>query len=88
MKSAPKALHIVLNGVVEDSRVLKMAWSLGNAGWDVLVCGSTPSGKVDKLSIGYANIERLQIKYVINQRLIAKLLRKIRNRFCRSLANA
>jgi len=83
MKSAPKALHIVLNGVVEDSRVLKMAWSLSNAGWDVLVCGSTPSGKVDKLSIGYAKIERLQIKYVINQRLIAKLLRKTRQRLRR-----
>ena len=80
MKAAPKALHIVLNGVVEDSRVLKCAWSLGNAGWDVLVCGSTPSGKVDKLSIGYAEIRRLQIKYVINQRLLAKLLRKSRRR--------
>jgi glycosyltransferase involved in cell wall biosynthesis len=80
MKAAPKALHIVLNGVVEDSRVLKCAWSLGNAGWDVLICGSTPSGKVDKLSIGYAKIERLQIKYVINQKLIAKLLRKSRQR--------
>ncbi|MEI7561949.1 MAG: glycosyltransferase family 4 protein [Actinomycetes bacterium] len=78
MKAAPKALHIVLNGVVEDSRVLKCAWSLGNAGWDVLICGSTPSGKVDKLSIGYAEIRRLQIKYVINQRLLAKLLRKSR----------
>ena len=83
MNSAPKALHIVLNGVVEDSRVLKCAWSLGNAGWDVLVCGSTPTGKIDKLSIGYAKIERLQIKYVINQRLIAKLLRKIRRRLRR-----
>ena len=83
MKAAPKALHIVLNGVVEDSRVLKCAWSLGNAGWDVLVCGSTPSGKVDQLSIGYARIERLQIKYVINQRLIAKLLRKVRRRLRR-----
>jgi glycosyltransferase involved in cell wall biosynthesis len=80
MKAAPKALHIVLNGVVEDSRVLKCAWSLGNAGWDVLVCGSTPTGKVDKLSIGYAEIRRLQIKYVINQKLIAKLLRKSRQR--------
>ena len=80
MKSAPKALHIVLNGVVEDSRVLKCAWSLGNAGWDVLICGSTPSRKVDKLSIGYAEIRRLQIKYVINQRLISKLLRKSRRR--------
>jgi len=80
MKAAPKALHIVLNGVAEDSRVLKCAWSLGNAGWDVLVCGSTPTSKVDQLSIGYAKIERLQIKYVINQRLIAKLLRKSRRR--------
>ena len=80
MKAAPKALHNELNEVVEDSRVLKCAWSLGNAGWDVLVCGSTPSGMVDKLSIGYAEIRRLQIKYVINQRLIAKLLRKSRQR--------
>jgi glycosyltransferase involved in cell wall biosynthesis len=80
MKQAPKALHIVLNGVVEDSRVLKCAWSLGNAGWDVLVCGSTPSGKVDQLSIGYANIERLQIKYVIKKRLLAKYLRKSRQK--------
>ena len=80
MKSAPKALHIVLNGVVEDSRVLKCAWSLGNAGWDVLVCGSTPTGKVDKLSIGYASIERLSIKIVIKQRFLAKYLRSSRKR--------
>ena len=83
MKQVPKALHIVLNGVVEDSRVLKCAWSLGNAGWDVLVCGSTPSGKVDQLSIGYANIERLQIKYVIKKRLLAKFLRKFRQKLRR-----
>ena len=41
MNLAPKTLHIVLNGVTEDSRVLKCAWSLGNAGWDVLVIGAT-----------------------------------------------
>ena len=80
MKQAPKALHIVLNGVVEDSRVLKCAWSLGNAGWDVLVCGSTPTGKVDKLRIGYASIERLPIKIIITQRFLAEYLRKIRKR--------
>ena len=80
MKQAPKALHIVLNGVVEDSRVLKCAWSLGNAGWDVLVCGSTPTGKEDKLSIGYATIERLPIKIVIKQRFLAKFLRNTRKR--------
>ena len=78
MKQAPKALHIVLNGVVEDSRVLKCAWSLGNAGWDVLVCGSTPSGKVDQLSIGYATISRIPLKFTFNGKLIAKVLRKIR----------
>ena len=78
MKSAPKALHIVLNGVVEDSRVLKCAWSLGNAGWDVLVCGSTPTGKVDKLSIGYASIQRHSLKFTFNGKFIARALRKIR----------
>ena len=83
MKSAPKALHIVLNGVVEDSRVLKCAWSLGNAGWDVLVCGSTPTGRVDKLSIGYASVERLSIKIVIKQRFLAKYLRNTRKRLRR-----
>ena len=78
MKAAPKALHIVLNGVVEDSRVLKCAWSLGNAGWDVLVCGSTPSGKVDKLSIGYAEIQLLPLKFTFSGKIIARILRKIR----------
>ena len=86
MKQAPKALHIVLNGVVEDSRVLKCAWSLGNAGWDVLVCGSTPTGKEDKLSIGYATIDRLSIKLVIKQRFLAKYLRKTRKRVRKIIA--
>jgi len=78
MKVAPRALHIVLNGVVEDSRVLKCAWSLGNAGWDVLVCGSTPSGKVDQLSIGYAQIQLLPLKFTFSGKIIARILRKIR----------
>ena len=78
MKVAPKALHIVLNGVVEDSRVLKCAWSLSNAGWDVLVCGSTPTGKIDKLSVGYAEIQLLPLKFTFSGKIIARILRKIR----------
>lgn len=78
MKAAPKALHIVLNGVVEDSRVLKCAWSLGNAGWDVLVCGSTTTGNLEKLSIGYAEIKLLPLKFTFNGKIIARILRKIR----------
>jgi len=65
MNSAPRTLHIVLNGVTEDSRVLKCAWSLGNAGWDVTVVGATASAHSDSLGIGYATILRLPLKIVI-----------------------
>lgn len=76
--SNPKALHIVLNGVTEDSRVLKCAWSLGNAGWDVVVVGATPFNHNDSLTIGYAKILRLPLKVVVSQDLIAKVLRRLR----------
>lgn len=76
--SNPKTLHIVLNGVAEDSRVLKCAWSLGNAGWDVVVVGATPFKHTDSLTIGYAKILRLPLKIVVSQDLIAKILRRLR----------
>ena len=74
----PKTMHIVLNSVTEDSRVLKCAWSLANAGWDVLVCGATATSEVDSLSIGYARIWRLKLKPVVNQAQTARVLRKLR----------
>jgi len=75
MTSTPKTLHIVLNGVTEDSRVLKCAWSLGNAGWDVLVIGATAQNYSDELSIGYARILRLPLKIVITKSQIPRGLR-------------
>ena len=75
MNQRPKTLHIVLNGVTEDSRVLKCAWSLGNAGWDVLVVGATPSGYADELAIGYARILRLPLKIVIKKENIPFVFR-------------
>ena len=75
---SPRTLHIVLNSVTEDSRVLKCAWSLGNAGWDVLVIGASASPKDDQLSIGYAKIRRLGLKPVITQDFLAKVLRLLR----------
>jgi len=72
----PRALHIVLNNVVGDSRVLKCAWSLGNAGWDVIVTGATAVTHSDEISIGYAAIMRLPLKVVVSQALAAKLLRR------------
>ena len=76
--SSPKALHIVLNSVNEDSRVLKCAWTLGNAGWDVEVLGATPFTYSDQLTIGYAKILRLPLKPVVTQAFIARVLRALR----------
>ena len=75
---SPRSLHIVLNAVTEDSRVHKCAWSLGNAGWDVIVAGATPFTYNDELTIGYATIKRLPLKIVLKQSFIAKVLRKLR----------
>ena len=72
MNQRPKTLHIVLNGVTEDSRVLKCAWSLGNAGWDVLVVGAAPTGYTDELAIGYVRVLRLPLKIVIKKESIPK----------------
>jgi glycosyltransferase involved in cell wall biosynthesis len=76
--SSPKALHIVLNSVNEDSRVLKCAWSLGNAGWDVEVIGATPYTYSDQLTIGYAKILRRPLKPVVTQDFLARVLRALR----------
>jgi len=77
MNSSPKTLHIVLNGVTEDSRVLKCAWSLSNAGWEVVVAGATPFGHSDELGIAYARILRLPLKIVITQKQIPPILRML-----------
>ena len=91
-KVAPRTLHIVLNAVVEDSRVLKCAWSLGNAGWDVLVIGAASTQHIDEIGIGYARIKRLHLKPVVTQqqmalflRYIRKIKRKIENRIIKKL---
>jgi glycosyltransferase involved in cell wall biosynthesis len=76
--SSPKALHIVLNSVNEDSRVLKCAWTLGNAGWDVEVLGATPYTYSDQLTIGYSKILRLPLKPVVTQAFLARVLRALR----------
>ena len=76
--SAPRTLHIVLNSVVEDSRVLKCAWSLGNAGWDVLVIGAASTPNTDEIGIGYARIKRLHLKPVVTQQQMALFLRYMR----------
>jgi glycosyltransferase involved in cell wall biosynthesis len=72
----PKTLHIVLNAVTEDSRVLKCAWSLGNAGWDVLVTGASPFAHKDQFTIGHARIVRLPLKVVITREQFPNFLQR------------
>ena len=71
-------MHIVFNSATEDSRVLKCAWSLANAGWEVLVCGARPGYQDDQLKIGYALINRVYLKVVMKQNFVAFVLRAIR----------
>ena len=78
MNTSPRTMHIVFNSVNEDSRVLKCAWSLANAGWEVLVCGSRPGYQDDELKIGYATIKRVYLKVVIKQNFLAFVLRALR----------
>ena len=89
---APRTLHIVLNSAIEDSRVLKCAWSLGNAGWDVLVIGASAKPEIDEISIGYARILRLHLKPVITLeraaiilRILRRMNRRIENRIIKKL---
>ncbi|TRZ85597.1 MAG: glycosyltransferase [Streptomycetaceae bacterium] len=78
MNYLPRTMHIVLNDVAEDSRVLKCAWSLANAGWNVLVCGARPTHHDDQLKIGYAIIDRVHLKVVVKQNTFAFILRALR----------
>jgi len=78
MDASPRTMHIVLNSVTEDSRVLKCAWSLANAGWEVLVCGARPGYHDDHLRIGYAKINRVNLKVVVKQNFLAFFLRALR----------
>ena len=71
-----RASHIVLNAVTEDSRVLKRAWSLSNAGWNTLLVGAAAGRADDEFTIGGARVIRLNLKPVINNALLARILRR------------
>ncbi len=73
---APRVLAIVLNGVVEDSRVLKCAYSAGEAGWDSLILGTTRNGSKDQFEVGRARVLRVPAKAPVGTGLLAKILRR------------
>ena len=71
-----RVLGLVLNGVVEDSRVLKCAYAAAEAGWDSLIIGSTRDGSQDQFMVGSARVIRIPIKAPVGTGLLAKVLRK------------
>ncbi len=80
--NSPKALHLVFNSVREDSRVLKVAWSLANSGWEVLVVGATKTNINDEFYIGRARVLRLPLKIVVKGSLVknfGRVVRKAKN---------
>ena len=81
LKPMARVLGLVLNGVVEDSRVLKCAYSAAEAGWDSLIIGSTRDGSQDQFKVGNARVIRIPIKAPVGTGLLAKVLRKGRYQF-------
>ena len=56
--SHPRVAMIVLNAVLNDSRVLKGAWYMSDKGWDVSIFGWSGKEVVDHFDVGNAHIFR------------------------------
>lgn len=59
--AAPRVVMLTSNTVVGDSRVQKVAWSAGNAGFDAVVVGAAPGGRRLDDRIGAARVVRLPL---------------------------
>ena len=52
----PRVAMLVANGVVGDSRVQKVAWSMAARGWAVTLVGRAPGDRVLRLRLGAADV--------------------------------
>lgn len=52
----PKVVMLVANGVVGDSRVQKIAWSMAAAGYDVTLVGRSLGEELQRFTLGSANV--------------------------------
>ena len=52
----PRVAMLVANGVVGDSRVQKVAWSMAAKGWQVTLVGRAPGDRVLRLRLGAADV--------------------------------
>ncbi|WP_051939920.1 glycosyltransferase [Phaeacidiphilus oryzae] len=54
--SAPRVAMLVANGVAGDSRVQKAAWSMAEAGWDVVLVGRAAGDRREEYALGRARV--------------------------------
>jgi glycosyltransferase involved in cell wall biosynthesis len=56
-----RVLMLALDPVTDDPRVQEAAWSAANAGWDVTILGTSPSGYRDVARFGHAGVLRISL---------------------------
>jgi glycosyltransferase involved in cell wall biosynthesis len=55
-KPRPKVVMLVANGIVGDSRVQKIAWSMAAAGYEVTLVGRAPAEQTQRFRLGAADV--------------------------------
>jgi glycosyltransferase involved in cell wall biosynthesis len=71
---------IVGNAITGDSRVQKSALSAAHAGWDVLLVGRSPSGRLEKTWLGPVKVVRVPVLTDIKDREARRRRRTPRSR--------
>lgn len=63
---AGNVVMLVANGVVGDSRVQKIAWSMADAGWRVTLVGRAPGGEVERFRLKDADVVLVPVPKVVS----------------------
>ena len=64
--SARRVVMLVANGVVGDSRVQKIAWSMADAGWQVTLVGRAAGGQVERFRLKDAAVLLVPVPKVVS----------------------
>ncbi|MGH6657657.1 MAG: hypothetical protein ACRDVE_20920, partial [Actinocrinis sp.] len=64
--SAPRVVMLVANGVVGDSRVQKIAWSMADAGWRVTLIGRASGTEAESFRIKDADVVLVPVPKVVS----------------------
>ena len=62
----PKVVMLVANGVVGDSRVQKIAWSMAAAGYEVTLVGRAPGAEQQRFRLGAADVVLVPVSKTVS----------------------